>query len=85
MMADSQQEIINQFTHHLDDTRDLPDDIAQIFDNADTIEALREILRLFSELYHAPDKDIGSTRQALVNAAVELAHQVMSEGITYQA
>ena len=83
MAQDKQQEIINQLVFNLVDARETLRGLKEVADNPETIEAMMDTVSRIIDLFSGPDEDIGSARVALILAAVELSHKLMSEGIEY--
>ena len=55
--------------------------LKEVSDTPDEVEAMDGVVMQYMELLYEPLEGEGVRRQLLVNAAVELAYQVMKNGI----
>ena len=80
MAQDKQEELKWELLGHLGEVQYTLRRLAEIADNAATVEAMREVVDRIVNVFHGPEEDIGLARQMLANACAMLSYHVLSEG-----
>ena len=80
----AQDKIIRQVSDQLDDVRETLRGLEEVSDYPETVAAMRELVHLIIEMFREPDPpdgDEGRARQFVINAAIELSHRLLNDGI----